>query len=467
MADVKISALPVAGAIVPSTNVLPLVNGGITAKATVDTLVTAALNATPVTAAQGGTGITSLGTGIATFLGTPSSANLKTAVTDETGSGALVFATSPVLVTPTLGAATATTLLTGADANFTDFPNSKAVFSQANSGDSHTYNMGLVGEAVGDAADTNLWGVGVYGRGNTNVGTRGTGIIGEGGVTATGDTAASIGVRGYSETTHAGGINVGLFGSAFGGASNYSLYMANGGIRSDVTQDWSFAGGTGLTFNGGGTTRTIGVTNGAVFALGTPASGTLTNCSGLLGTGITFTGLTNATLPLAGTETLMINDGVSNKKTTVTSLQSATAYGELYVASGSVAQTSNATPEVYNKLTCFATAGLSNLTTPSAANDSITFATSGVYLISFFNTFTSSNSKVFRFRLFNETTNTAYANSVVSCSTFSTNPTFVAYSAIVSVAANDVLSVQFTSSTNSETLTITDANISATRVATS
>lgn len=53
--------------------------------------------------ANGGTGITSLGAGVATFLGTPSSANLRTAVTDETGTGSLVFATSPTLVTPVLG----------------------------------------------------------------------------------------------------------------------------------------------------------------------------------------------------------------------------------------------------------------------------------------------------------------------------------------------------------------------------
>jgi hypothetical protein len=50
--------------------------------------------------ANGGTGITSIGTGVATFLGTPSSANLAAAVTDETGSGALVFGTSPTLNDP-------------------------------------------------------------------------------------------------------------------------------------------------------------------------------------------------------------------------------------------------------------------------------------------------------------------------------------------------------------------------------
>ena len=50
--------------------------------------------------ANGGTGITSFGSGVADFLGTPSSANLATAVTDETGTGSLVFATSPALTTP-------------------------------------------------------------------------------------------------------------------------------------------------------------------------------------------------------------------------------------------------------------------------------------------------------------------------------------------------------------------------------
>lgn len=54
--------------------------------------------------------IASLGTGVATFLATPSSANLLAAVTDETGTGALVFANTPTLVTPVLGVATATTI---------------------------------------------------------------------------------------------------------------------------------------------------------------------------------------------------------------------------------------------------------------------------------------------------------------------------------------------------------------------
>jgi len=40
--------------------------------------------------------------GIQAFLATPSSANLRAAMTDETGTGVLVFATSPTLTTPTI-----------------------------------------------------------------------------------------------------------------------------------------------------------------------------------------------------------------------------------------------------------------------------------------------------------------------------------------------------------------------------
>jgi len=64
------------------------------------------------------TGVSGLGTGVATFLATPSSANLLAAVTNETGTGALVFGTSPTLTTPisatlTSPASTPLTLGTG------------------------------------------------------------------------------------------------------------------------------------------------------------------------------------------------------------------------------------------------------------------------------------------------------------------------------------------------------------------
>ena len=56
------------------------------------------------------TGISGLGANVASFLATPSSANLAAALTDETGTGANVFANTPTLVTPILGTPTSGTL---------------------------------------------------------------------------------------------------------------------------------------------------------------------------------------------------------------------------------------------------------------------------------------------------------------------------------------------------------------------
>jgi hypothetical protein len=69
----------------------------------VGTITAGTWQGTTVAVNQGGTGITSFGSNVATFLGTPSSANLRSALTDETGTGGAVFASSPTLVTPALG----------------------------------------------------------------------------------------------------------------------------------------------------------------------------------------------------------------------------------------------------------------------------------------------------------------------------------------------------------------------------
>lgn len=58
----------------------------------------------------------SLGTGVQTFLTTPTSANLASAMTDETGSGALVFGTSPTITTPTIATSAVIPLINGGTA---------------------------------------------------------------------------------------------------------------------------------------------------------------------------------------------------------------------------------------------------------------------------------------------------------------------------------------------------------------
>lgn len=52
------------------------------------------------------TGVSGLGANVATFLATPSSANLAAALTDETGSGAAVFGTAPTLSAAVLSGTT-------------------------------------------------------------------------------------------------------------------------------------------------------------------------------------------------------------------------------------------------------------------------------------------------------------------------------------------------------------------------
>jgi hypothetical protein len=101
--------------------------------------------------------ITGLGAGIGTFLATPSSANLAAAVTDETGTGALVLATSPTLVTPVLGVADATSInklsitapatsatLAIADGKTLTVSNTMTLTGT----DSTSYNLNSIGSAV-------------------------------------------------------------------------------------------------------------------------------------------------------------------------------------------------------------------------------------------------------------------------------------------------------------------------------
>lgn len=98
--DVEWIALPGSGT-VTSVNISGGTTGLTASGGPVTTSGTLTLGGT-LAEANGGTGLTALGAGVATFLGTPSSANLSSAVTDETGSGALVFGTAPTISSPNI-----------------------------------------------------------------------------------------------------------------------------------------------------------------------------------------------------------------------------------------------------------------------------------------------------------------------------------------------------------------------------
>jgi len=88
---------------------VPAISGSIFGQVSGDVLITGAGVATiQANAVAISTDVSGLGTGVATFLATPSSANLAAAVTDETGTGNLVFSASPTF-TGTLNAAAIST----------------------------------------------------------------------------------------------------------------------------------------------------------------------------------------------------------------------------------------------------------------------------------------------------------------------------------------------------------------------
>jgi hypothetical protein len=219
----------------------------------------------PLATTSGGTGLTALGAGVATFLGTPSSANLAAAVTGETGSGALVFATSPTLVAPALG-----TPASGVLTNCTGLTNAGLVNS------SLTINgttVSLGGSATVSAAapnaltiGTGLSGTSYNGSAAVTVAIDSTVATLSGAQTLTNKTLTSPTLTGPALGTPVSGVMTNVTGLPIGGGTTGTLPVARGG--------------TGVTTSTGSGSVVLSNSPALVTpALGTPASGNLANCT--------------------------------------------------------------------------------------------------------------------------------------------------------------------------------------------
>lgn len=127
--------------------------------------------------------ITGLGTGVATWLATPSSTNLAAAVTGETGSGSLVFDTQPVFAnTIGVGGATASTSGSGIT-----FPATQAASTNANTLDDYEEGTWTPTDQSGAGISFDAETAGSYTKIGNNVNYRAIIIY-----PATGDGATSI-----------------------------------------------------------------------------------------------------------------------------------------------------------------------------------------------------------------------------------------------------------------------------------
>ncbi len=209
-----------------ATAVTDETGSGLIVFATSPTLITPALGTpasgvlTNATDLPISTGVSGLSAGVAAALGTPSSANLATAVTDETGSGLLVFATSPTLTSPTIA-----TSPTAAGATWADLGIVSSV--DINGGTIDGATIGGTSAGAGTFTSLNLTGGNISGVGSITLDSiiaDATEIIIDSAQVGTnigsGPSAGVYSTFRYSKTASAGGVSGLRLGGVLTAAAN-------------------------------------------------------------------------------------------------------------------------------------------------------------------------------------------------------------------------------------------------------